>query len=121
MKDNRLIITGDITKKSWVEKAVETGIQGFRDVVFQGVMEINRDLAEVINRQSLEDLPMIIACMHIMERALRESQAWIPYTDDIVKTYEEMIGTTTGADRVMIPRELEKMIEEWKRREKKQT
>ncbi len=119
MEDNKTVITGDITRVDWLTKAVEAGPTEYGEVLLQGVMEVTRDLTDMINRQNVRDLPLIIASMHILERGLRASIIWAPYTDSLIAMIEQLFGTETQTGAVAIKKETLEKIEEWKRRKEK--
>lgn len=118
MERKRIEVTGDSTKESWVRKQRRAGILRFEDIMLEGIVEISRDLAGVINRQSLEDLPMIVVSMHIMEKALRELPIWGQEADELAEIYERRFKMAVTATATSIPVGLEKKIEEWQRRKK---
>lgn len=119
MEDNRTVITWDSTRTDWLTKAVKAGPAEYGEVLLQGVMEVTRDLTDMINRQNVRDLPLIIASMHILERGLRASPIWTPYTNSMIAMIEQLFGTETQTGAVAIKRETLEKIEEWKRRKEK--
>ena len=119
MEDNKTVSIGDITRTDWLTKAVKAGPEGYREVLRQGVMEVIRDLTDMINRQNIGDLPLIIASMHILERGLRASQFWTPDADIMIATIERLFEQKTRTGAVAIKKETLEKIEEWKRRKEK--
>ena len=119
MEDNRTVIIGDSTRADWVTKAVKAGPEGYREVLHQGVMEVTRDLTDMINRQNVRDLPLIIASMHILERGLRASKIWTPWTDEMIEMIEGRFRAETQTRAVAIKKETLEKIKEWKRRKEK--
>ena len=101
-------------KHSILGRAVLAGPKGYQEVLADAMKEYAEGFLKTIRGVRGIDLPVVVASLHKVAEAIRDSDAWPRGGEDMVETLDSMFGAKATTVEIKIPTKVIETMEKFK-------